>query len=107
MKSTSSSTGRNGIPKLEIGNTCLDPGEIDHVELPGHPEPPLTMAAICPPMSEEPGPRLLKSPVKLSPGADDVKRPGSASVFLPAFVFCLDLEVGSGYILEFSFTPCK
>lgn len=61
VKLTSSSTGRNGIPKFEIGNICLDPGEIDHMELPSHPEPPLAMAAVCPPVSEEPGYPLLKS----------------------------------------------
>ena len=84
----------------------------------GTPKPPwaLAMAAVCPPVSEEPGYPLLKSPVKPSAGADDVKSTapvcsswwvGSASVFVPAFVFCLNIKVGNGYILEFPFTPCK
>lgn len=60
--------GRNGIPKLEIGNICLDPGEIDHLEHPSHPEPPLAVEAACPPVSEETGHPLLENPVKPSPG---------------------------------------
>ena len=91
VKSTSSSTGRNGISKVEIGNVCLDPGEIDHVEVPGRPEPPLTMAAVSPPMSEEPGHPLLKSPVKLPPGADDVKRPVLPDGLGVLPYFCLPL----------------
>ena len=58
--------GRKGIPKLETGNTCLDPGETDHLAHPSHPEPPLAVEAACPPVSEETSLPLLENPVMLS-----------------------------------------